>query len=123
MFQIKKMYKNESNEIVCPYCGEYGLIEAFHSKMNNEPIYRCDECLGIYESLSDLEYNVQTEVGSGYAKMIGIDVTHFERDTSKIGRLTTKDLEAYVIDYKTYTTLEDINYYAKGYLDGKLIIK
>ncbi|MGC6769252.1 hypothetical protein [Enterococcus sp. LJL51] len=117
------MYKNEFNDIMCPFCGEYGLIEVFRSKMNNEPIYRCYECLGIYESLADLEYTIQAEEGSGYAKMIGVDVKNFERDTIKIGRLTTKDLESYVIEYKEYTNLKDINYFAKGYFDGKLIIK
>jgi len=117
------MYKNSNNYIICPYCGYNGLVEKFKSKMNNEIIYRCDECFGIYESLVDLEYTVQAEVGSGYAKMIGVDVDNFERDTVKMGILTTKDLESYVIEYKEYTNLKDINYFAKGYFDGKLIIK
>lgn len=117
------MYKDTNNEIICPYCAGNGIVEKFRSKMNNELIYRCDECFGIYESLGDLEYSVQAEVGSGYAEMIGIDMAHFERDTTKIGRLTVKDLESYRVTYKEYVSLKEANYHAKGYIDGKLIIK
>ncbi|MGC6769249.1 hypothetical protein [Enterococcus sp. LJL51] len=117
------MYKDTNNEIVCPYCNYNGIVEKFKSKMNNEIIYRCDECFGIYESLVDLEYTVKVEVGSGYAAMIGVDVDNFERDTIKIGRLTTKDLEKYRVNYKELPPLKEIDYYAKGYINGRLIIK
>lgn len=61
--------------------------------MNSELIYRCYECLGIYESLCDLEYNIQTQLGSGFAKMIGIE--NFKTDAVNLGRLSVYDLKEY----------------------------
>lgn len=115
---MKGIYIADNGVIVCPFCGEYGMIEKFQSKMNNEIIYRCNECLGIYESLVDLEYNVQTQHGSGYAEMIGIE--DFDTDAVDIGPLRVGDLAKYKLTFKKYTIPEDVHANGKAYLDNRV---
>lgn len=86
--------------------------------MNNEKIYRCDECFAIYESLSDLEYSIMVDLDSGYAKMIGIN--DFDIDAQNNGRLTIDKLKKYLISFNTYP-VSGITMYSKNY-DGKKVI-
>lgn len=112
------MYKTDKDFILCPFCGVYGTIKKLQSKMNSEIIYRCNECLGIYESLVDLEYNVQTQHGSGYAEMIGIE--DFDTDAVDIGPLTVGDLAKYKLTFKKYTIPEDVHANGKAYLGNRV---
>ncbi|MBP1047635.1 hypothetical protein I6N96_15210 [Enterococcus sp. BWM-S5] len=112
------MYKAKNDTILCPSCGKYGIIKIFKSKMNGELIYRCDECFGIYESLCELEYKIETQVNSGYAKMIGIE--DFKTDAINIGTLSAKDLQNYNVTFEEHPK-EGVDMYGKGYLDGKVI--
>lgn len=86
--------------------------------MNGELIYRCYECLGIYESLCDLEYNIQTQLGSGFAKMIGIE--DFKTDAVNLGRLSVYDLKEYTIDFKEYPD-NDVHMIGKAYFDRNVV--
>lgn len=107
------MYKNEYEQIICPFCGLYGAMEKWESKMNGESIYRCYECFAIAESLSDLNNNILVGDTSLYADMIGIK--EFTIDANNLGVVTTKDFEKFNVQIPDYPDNGVITMYGKEY--------
>lgn len=115
------MYKNRLDGIVCPYCGEYGVMQKFQSNVTKEVIYRCDECFGICESLSDLNNNIMVFEDSRYANFIGIN--NFDTDALLLGTLTEKDFEQFQFNIKSYPDNGIITMYNKSYDNDEITLE
>jgi len=109
------MYKNNNEQIVCPFCGLYGAMEKWESKMNGEFIYRCYECLAISESLSDLINDILVDKNSKYASILGIQ--DFSTDATNLGILTAKDFEKFNVQIPEYPINGLVTMYGKKYND------